>query len=287
MSRQQQAPLPFHPDSSSWLEDLARTGSATSTIDCYARDLRDVADAIGSIGVAAIDQAVVDLVAERWRADGAATSTIYRRFASLRSFGRFLVQERSADCSKLLSCRLPACGRVHREPIGKESIEVILASSTPDREDSWIRMRDCAAIQVAATSALTTAEVVGLNRSDFNQALAVVLVRHSHLEKRPAAISQEAVCRLDQYLDHVPFKVGDNDPLFVTMRSTRLSARSLQLAFRRSRRLAGVSRTAVPTSLRNAIGFDLARSGVAPEVVAKALGIGVASAFRYFETRDT
>ncbi|MCL8488270.1 integrase/recombinase XerC [Bradyrhizobium sp. USDA 4011] len=283
----QEQTLPFVPDSIFWLDAIATAGSAPSTVDCYARDLRDVAEAIGSIDISAVvamDQSAADRVAELWSADGAAASTIYRRFAGLRNFARFLAQEGSHDCSKLLSCRLPPCGRVHREPVEKESIETIL--STWDHEDSWTRMRDSAAIHVAATSALTTAEIVGLNLRDFSPILAAVLVRQSHLEPRPATISQEAIDRLNGYLDHVPFELGDDDPLFVTKRRTRLSARSFQLAFRRSRSLAGVSRSAVPTSLRNTIGFDLARSGAAPEVVAAALGIGIASAWRYFTTRD-
>lgn len=287
MATQEQTHLPFTPDSIFWLDAIATAGSAPSTIDCYARDLRDVAEAIGSIdlsAVVAMDQSVVDRVVELWSVDGAAAATIYRRFGGLRNFARFLVRERSHDCSKLLSCRLPPCGRVHREPVGKESIETILSSC--DREDTWTRMRDSAAIHVAATSGLTTAEIVGLNRRDFSPALAAVLVRQSHLEPRPAMISQEAMDRLNGYLDRVPFELGGDDPLFVTQRRTRLSARSFQLAFRRSRRLAGVSRSAVPTSLRNTIGFDLARSGAVPEVVAAALGIGIASAWRYFMTRD-
>jgi integrase/recombinase XerC len=290
MAAQQPKPLPFDPESTSWLDALHRAGASASTIDCYARDLRDIADAIGSddlAATAAIDQLTVDRVSALWSAEGAAASTIYRRFAGLRNFARFLGRERSCDCSKFLSCRLPPCGRVRREPIGKESIEMILSSSTFDFDDAWMRVRDCAAIHVAASSALTTAELVGLNRRDFKPALAAVLVRGSHLDVRPAALSHEAARHLSRYLEDVPFDLGPDDPLFVTTRRTRLSARSLQLAFRRCRNLAGVSRTTVPSSLRNEFGFSLARSGAAPEVVAAALGIGVASAWRYFETRKS
>lgn len=281
---------PFMPASESWLCSLRSEGKSSSTIDCYARDLRDVAAAIGSDGLAAIasiDQSVVNRVTALWSSEGSAASTIYRRFAALRNFARFLAHERSHDCSQLLSCRLPLCGRVRREPIDKESIEMILSSSASDCDDAWMRLRDCAAIHVAASSSLTTAELVNLNRGDFKPRLNAVVVRSSHLARRPAAISDEAIRRLSRYLGVVPFELGPNDPLFITTRRTRLSARSLQVAFRRFRNLAGVSRTAVPSSFRNEFGFGLVRSGAAPQVVAAALGIGVASAWRYFEMQDT
>jgi integrase/recombinase XerC len=147
-------------------------------------------------------------------------------------------------------------------------------------------MRDCAAVHVAASSGLTTAELVGLNQGDFKPKLAAVVVRGSHLEGRPAALSHGAVQHLTRYLEEVPFDLAPCDPLFVTARHTRISARSLQLAFRRFRNLAGVSRPAVLSSLRNAIGADLARSGASPEVLAAALGISVASAWRFCETHE-
>jgi integrase/recombinase XerC len=163
---------------------------------------------------------------------------------------------------------------------------MILSSSALDCDDAWTHIRDWATVHVAAASGLTTAELVGLNQSDFKPKLSSVLVRSSRLKDRPAAISQEAADWLSRYLGAVPFDLGLDDPLFVTSRRTRVGARSLQLAFRRFRNLAGVPQTAVLSSLRNAIGLNLARSGTSPEVLAAALGISVASAWRFCKTQE-
>ena len=247
--------LPFVPESAIWLASLTQTGASASTIDCYARDLRDIAAAVGGDGVAEItriDQPGIDRISTIWTTGGTAVSTVYRRFSCLRSFARFLSREHTYDCSNLLSSRFPPCGRVRRDPIAKESIEMILSSSAPDCDDAWTRMRDCAAVHVAAASGLTTAELVGLNQIDFQPKLSVVVVRRSRLNDRPAAISKEAAYWLSRYLGAVPFDLGPDDPLFVTTRRSRLGARSLQLGFRRFRNLAGVSQPAVLSSLRNA-----------------------------------
>jgi site-specific recombinase XerD len=281
---------PFDPESTSWLNFLVQAGASASTIDSYARDLRDFAVVLESRDVAEIarlDQSTIENISEFWIASGAASSTVYRRFACLRSFARFLSRECTYDCSKLLSSRFPPCGRAWREPIAKESIEMILSSSASECDDAWTRTRDCAAIHVAASSGLTTAELVGLNQRDLKPKLSAVVVRSSHLEGRPAVLSDQASYWLSRYLDDVPFNLGPDDPLFVTTHRSRLSARSLQVGFRRFRDLAGVSRPAVLSSLRNAIGFDLAKSGAAPEVLAATLGISVASAWRYCETKET
>jgi integrase/recombinase XerC len=281
-----QVQMPFQPDSQNWLEFIREAGASASTIDCYARDLRDTAAAIGSnstTAIAAIDQSVIDRVSASWIADGAAGSTVYRRFACLRSFSRFLGRECAYDCSKLLSSRSPPCSRARREPVSKETIEIILSSSASEPNDAWTHMRDCSAVHVVACSGLTTAELVGLNQSDFKPKLATVVVRGSHLDGRPAVLSKEASHWLSRYIAKIPFELGPDDPLFITTRRTRLCGRSVQLAVRRFRNLAGVSRPAVPSSLRNTVGFDLAQSGAAPKVVAAVLGISVASAWRYFE----
>jgi len=283
-------PLPFDPESVSWLDGLKRAGASASTIESYGCDLRAVASAIGSDDVAAITrivQADIERISVRWITSGSAASTIFRRFSGLRSFARFLSLERSHDCSRLLSSRSPPCGRVRREPIAGESIDLILSSSVSECDEAWTSKRDCAVVHVAASSGLTTAEIVGLNRGDYKPRLAAIVVRGSHLKDRPAPLSYEAVLRLACYLEEVPFDLTPNDALFVTARRSRLSARSLQLAFRRFRGLAGVARPAVLSSLRNAIGANLARSGASPEVLAAALGISVASAWRFCETQES
>jgi len=272
------------------LDGLREAGASASTIECYSRDIRDLAAAIGSEDVEAItriDQSGVDRVAELWATNGAANSTVFRRFSALRSFARFLSLERSYDCSKPLSCCFPPCGRVRREAIGDQAIEIMLSSSASDCDESWTRARDCAAVHLAASSGLTTAELVALDRRDYNERLATVLVRGSHLTGRPGIVSSDAKQWLEHYLREAPFELNPDDPLFVTMRGTRLGARSFQQVFRRLRQSSGISLDAVPTAFRNALAANLVRSGAAPEVLAKALGIGVAAAWRYFDAGET
>ncbi|ABE62675.1 phage integrase [Nitrobacter hamburgensis X14] len=282
-------PLPFDPDSMFWLDSLLRGGASRSTIGCYERDIRHVSAALGTNDAAALtrlNQSVLECITKFWTANGAAESTIFRRFSSLRSFARFLMLERSYDCSTLLSSRFPPSGRNRREAISGEAIETILSSSTCDWDHSWTRLRDCAVVQLAASSGLTTAELTALNRRHYDARLAKVRVCGSHLHSRLGIVSREAARWLTRYLDEVPFDLSPGGPLFVTTRRTRLSARSLQASFRRLRQTAGVSRHAVPSSLRNAVAEKFVRSGATPEVLAKALGIEVSSAWRYFDARD-
>jgi integrase/recombinase XerC len=271
------------------LDGLKDAGASASTIDCYSRDMRDFAAALGSdeiLAIARIDQSAVDGIAGNWAANGAAQSSIFRRFSALRSFARFLSLERSYDCSKLLSCRFPPCGRVRRAAVGDDVIEIMLAAPTGDCGEPWTHARDHAALRLAASSGLTTAELVALNRGDYNPRLSTVRVSGSHLNGRPGIVSLDAKEWLERYLQSQPFELPPSAPLFVTTRGTRFSARSLQLACRRLRQATGCP-DAVPTSLRNALAANLVRSGAAPEVVAKALGIGVAAAWRYFDAAET
>ncbi|MDD1528970.1 hypothetical protein C7U92_16155 [Bradyrhizobium sp. WBOS7] len=280
---------PFAPESSAWLDGLRDADASASTMDCYSRDIRNLAAALGSDEVAAIvriDQSVIDGIAATWAATGTAQSTIFRRFSALRSFARFLSLERSYDCSKLLSCRFPPCGRVRRAAVGDDVIEIMLAVSPSDRDESWTHARDHAALRLAASSGLTTAELVALNRGDYNPRLSTVRVTGSHLNGRPGIVSPDAKEWLERYLRVQPFELPPSAPLFVTARGTRFSARSLQLACRRLRQATGVGPDAVPTSMRNALAANLVRSGAAPEVVAKTLGIGVAAAWRYFNAPE-
>ena len=74
-----------------------------------------------------------------------------------------------------------------------------------------------------------------------------------------------------------------DQPLFQTTRGTRLSARSLQVAFRMRRRILGMSDEIVLSSLRHAAGRECAERWRSPAAVGRLLGIDAANMRRYFE----
>src|SRR3982074_3557077 len=138
-----QLQMPFQPSSQSWLEHMRGAGKSASTLDCYARDLRDISAALGTSGVmglASMDQASVELTAAFWIAEGAGRATVSRRFSALRAFAAYLCSIEGNDLSKLLSAKFPAAARGRRSPVDHETIEILGAAFVADEDTAWVAL---------------------------------------------------------------------------------------------------------------------------------------------------
>jgi integrase/recombinase XerC len=277
----------IEPQLSRWTVHLAAKGRSSNTVDCYRRDVRDVFAALIHIrsttpllaDLSSVGQKEIDELTSYWSSAGASDTTIVRRFSALKSFARYLSTAHQINCATILSAQYPRALRKFRPAIEGDASAAL---TVDDESSDWIAQRNKAAVLLLACSGLTTAEIVGLNQQDFVPERRLINVTRSRLRARVVAISNEAASAIKSYQEAFPFPATATDPLFVTNWQTRLSARSLQVAFRRRRRLVGLSETAVPTALRHSLGYNLAWSGATPEVVARALGLSVTSVSRYF-----
>jgi integrase/recombinase XerC len=278
----------FEPILSLWIVHLAAKGRSANTLDCYHRDICDVFVAMKQIisrapvlvDLCAIGQTEIDRITSHWSSAKASDTTIVRRFSALKSFARYLSTEHKMNCATVLSAVYPSAIRMFRPPIDPDSAEALTISN--EEAGDWIALRSRAVVHLAAASGLTTAEIVDLNQQDFSPMARILSVTRSHLRPRLVAISSEAAGAIQIYQEALPFPIAGSDPLFLTTWGTRLSVRSLQIAFRRRRQQVGLAETAVPTALRHSLGYTLARSGASPEIVARALGLSLTSVSRYF-----
>jgi integrase/recombinase XerC len=106
-----QRPLPFVPESDKWVQELKVSGKSDLTVECYSRDLRDVAQAIGgnrTSDLLLLYQTAIDAMALTWSDQGTSVATAIRRSSALRGFAVHLGRERCQDLSQLLSAKFPS-----------------------------------------------------------------------------------------------------------------------------------------------------------------------------------
>ena len=281
----------FAPESNVWLGSLELEAKSKGTLDCYERDLRAISDALEHLigrrpatrDLAAVDQGVVDKLAEAWIAEPVEVSTVLRRFAALRGFARHLSTKTGLDCSRLLSATLPTMVRGQHRALGEQDAAA-MSQVGAGTDVSWLVLRNLAMFAVQSSSAVTTAELVAFNIGDL--CTGSISVANSHLLPRPAALSATAEAAVSTYLDTIPFTVNRESPLFVNCRGGRLTARSVQVSFRQRRRELGIRTRVGPTALRHQVGYRLANDGHSLATLAQMLGIRPSTAARYFEPRS-
>jgi integrase/recombinase XerC len=282
----QKATLDFIHSVDAWIAALACAGRSPNTLDCYRRDVRQFRVAVARLpghgaifDMAQVGQEEIDLVASAWEKEGASGQTISRRFSAVKGFAAHLCLAANVNSSRILAAKFPAAASGRVLPIEAEDMRAI---STGGYDDGWIHLRNSAAFSTMACG-LATGETTNLDMADVDVGRGVVLVRQTTLRPRPVPLTVDAGDAIVRYLEALPHLLKSDQPLFQTTRGARLSARSLQAAFRMRRRALGLSDALVPSSLRHAAGRERAERWRSPAIVGRLLGIDAINARRYFE----
>lgn len=265
-----------------WLASLKAAGRSDSTLDCYARDIRDLVSASGVVEarqLSTLDQCKIDAIAAVWRQDGALEATIVRRFSALRGFATYLVHEQGMNLSALLSANFPTAPKGKRPPVEELKIGLLLSMDV----EGWRSARDSAVFAIHADAGLTPTETANLNVGHVDLLDRLVHVVDTHLTPRIVGLSDRSRDLVREYFGALPFSLAETEPLFVTSRRTRLNVRSMQVSFRRRRLRLGVSEEATLMGLRHASAARLANNGGSPDLLASALGVLRSTVLRYFD----
>jgi len=282
MPRTSNTTLPFGRHGTDWIEALRVAGRSVSTIDCYARDLRDIASALKTEDATVfgrVQQSEIDRLAEIWLGSGASSGTVARRFSAFRQFALYLTRHRGIDCGRGLAADFPVHDRPVPANVHFDEVRDFISPAAADIED-WMSVRDTAIFTIQAGLGLTTFEAVSLNRCDIGGA--TIEVANTVFRKRTVGLSDEGRLGIDRYLKVVPFDLAFDGPLFVNSRGSRVSERTMQVRSRHRAAIVGGAKVSGPTLRRNA-GRALVLQGQPPDAVAQALGLHPLSVFRFFD----
>jgi integrase/recombinase XerD len=199
------------------------------------------------------------------------------RLAAIRSFFRFVAMMEPAHllhCQKILA--MPGKRYVRRtvEFLDRAEMNALLAA--PDRS-TWAGRRDHAILSVALQTGLRVSEIINLRRRD------IVTGTGAHIrcdgkgrKQRCTPLRQEITKVLDVWLKE---RAGiDDDPLFPTMRGTKLSRDALERLVQKHTLVASKSCPALigkrvsPHVLRHSTAMELLHHGVDQSVIALWLG---------------
>jgi integrase/recombinase XerD len=199
------------------------------------------------------------------------------RLAAIRSLFRFVALNEPAyllHCQKILA--MPGKRHVRRtvEFLDRPEIEALLAA--PDRS-TWVGRRDHAILTLALQTGLRASELIGVRRCD------IVTGTRAHIrcegkgrKQRCTPLRRETLEVLDAWVKE---RAGaDSDPLFPTIRGTKLSRDALEHIVRRHTRSASrtcpslVGKRVSPHVLRHSTAMELLHHGVDQSVIALWLG---------------
>jgi len=199
------------------------------------------------------------------------------RLAAIRSFFRFVAMKEPAyllHCQKILA--MPGKRYVRRTVEFLDRLEINALLAAPDRS-TWVGRRDHAMLSLALQTGLRASEIINLRRRD------IVTGPGAHIrcegkgrKQRSTPLRQEITKLLEVWLEERGG--GDDDPLFTTMRGTKLSRDALERLVYRHTLTASKScpslagKRVSPHVLRHSTAMELLHHGVDQSVIALWLG---------------
>lgn len=228
---------------------LAVEGASPATAQTYRPVLISLAAACGGKDPASVTKADV----MRWAVSlgGQARSTRARKFATVRSFFRWLRHNDLVNGDPTENLTTPRRRRALPKYLTGPEVESILAAAHAD-------MRTHALVGVLYSAGLRVSECVGLNRDSVDFGRLELRVLGKGGKERVVPFAPEVAAALRAYLEE---RSDSGQPLFVNRYADRLSQRSVQKEVHELAERAGIQKHVTPHVLRHSIASHMLQSG--------------------------
>jgi integrase/recombinase XerC len=202
-----------------------------------------------------------------------AKSTVARRLAAVRTFGKFMCRQGFLESNPATGLRGPRQEKKLPHFLTLEDVERLL--DVPGRA-TWLGRRDRAILEVLYSAGLRVSELVGLNLPDLALADGVLTIRGKGMKERLALIGEHATAALRAWLaDRPEVLTGASrttDAVFLNKNGTRLTTRSVGRLLEKHLKRAGLDPRTTPHTLRHSFATHLLDNGADIRGVQELLG---------------
>ena len=268
-------PATEHPLVERFLESLwLEKGLSPHTVAAYRSDLGQYQHWLQARGVELHDsgrEAILDHLAWRLSAGYQARSTA-RFLSGLRGFYRFLLREGLIEQDPTLQVELPQLGRPLPKSLSEADVEALLAA--PDIGEP-IGLRDRAMLEVLYACGLRVTELISLTLEQVNLRQGVLRVFGKGSKERLVPLGEEAMVWVARYVrDSRPLLLDGkpSDVLFPSLRGEQMTRQTFWYRIKHQARVAGISKSLSPHTLRHAFATHLLNHGANLRVVQMLLG---------------
>ncbi len=234
-------------------EHLEDSGHALSVTDISHHDIEDFFAKLYDLGIVASSQA--------------------RMLSGIKSFYRYLIQEKICEEDPTLLVSFPSIGRHIPEVLSYEEIVTMLESIDLSQQFGH---RNKAIIEIMYGCGLRVSEVISLNISDIYIKDEFIRVFGKGDKERLVPIGKKALKELSYYTRgerlHQEIKPKFTDKVFISARGTSLTRQSVFLLVKSLAEKAGIKKTISPHTLRHSFATHLLEGGADLRAVQQMLG---------------
>ncbi|HTF87489.1 MAG TPA: tyrosine recombinase XerC [Planctomycetota bacterium] len=259
-----------------FLSELAAgRGASEHTLRAYRSDLAELIRFLGGLeidDVRSVTPRVLRAYLMELDERKLARTSVQRKLSAARSFFQSLVEQGLLQVHPATGLRQARASRPLPSHLATSEVKLLLEA--PDVSTAAGR-RDRAILEVMYSAGTRAAETVGLDHADVDSRRGIVRLRGKGKKERQGALGSFALRALDEYLrdpERPKPQAGALDALFLSLRGTRLTTRSLQRIVASALLRAGLHRQATPHTLRHCFATHLLDAGTDLRSVQEMLG---------------
>jgi integrase/recombinase XerD len=254
---------------------ILERGLSRNTLEAYSRDLirflesldaQGIQDLIG-VGPVQIQAFLGDL-----RVQGLSPRSVARHLAALRSFYRFLVQERMVRVNPTSPVRPPRLGRTLPKTLSQQELESVLEKIPGEGS---LGLRDRAMLEMIYATGMRVSELVGLDLSQLAFVTGTAQVRGKGDKERIVPLGEYSMDALRDYLERGRPGLARSKPthaLFLNRSGKRITRQGFWKVLRRYAQAAGIRGPVTPHMLRHSFATHMLEGGADLRAIQELLG---------------
>ncbi|MBI4744670.1 MAG: site-specific tyrosine recombinase XerD [Actinobacteria bacterium] len=250
-------------------------GLAANTLEAYGRDLRYYIDFLQKERIdipEKIERKDILKYLSKLKSNGRSASTIARNVAAIKTFHKFLVQERIVKNCPTIDLQSPKKPKRIPGVLTVEEVEKILKRP---KEQTEIGKRDKAILEILYASGMRISELIALDIGDINFTNKIVRCFGKGSKERFVPIGSYALEALDDYIKKGRPKLVNKykeSALFLNARGKRLTRQGCWKIIKKYVKETGIEKKVSPHSLRHSFATNLLAAGADLRAIQEMLG---------------
>ena len=204
---------------------------------------------------------------------GLAANSISRNLAAIKTFYKFLVNERMVTENIAAILESPRLWKKLPDTLSLDEVERLI--DAPDARN-WMGIRDKATLELLYATGMRVSEIADLKISGINMDVGFIRCVGKGSKERIIPFGRRAKDAVKRYLEKSRARLakkGDQDPvLFLTRLGKRMSRQSFWKMVKRYAKKAGINKDITPHTLRHSFATHLLERGADLRIVQEMLG---------------
>ena len=205
---------------------------SSNTANSYKRDLLKLSSYMESLGIASYSK-ITDDIGTGWIGSLFSSSnnprSIQRHLSSAKGFFKFLKKNSIIESSPFELVNAPKTPQHLPDVLSPEDVEQLLSLKPVD----VLEIRDLAIVELMYSSGLRVSETANIDLNDFEEEMSFLRVLGKGSKTRIVPLGRYAINAIQNWINEREKYSEKSKALFINLKGSRLSVRSIQLRLKR------------------------------------------------------